>query len=201
LVPRALMFQQFTADIIVVRKSMRWTSEAIVKQQLLSKESTVYHYRLVQRVYHKTVYSVVYWAILALYFIWDLIHLQPFSIPVSLILIPLLHMVLTFLYYRLKEKRPLSQWTFQYFFIWIGYTPTSYIAARRLVRLYLHLLWTTVVICGCFYPWVSHHFIFHLLFVHLWLLIPRLFVFFRFRRYIDNGFIKISHSDTSCYVQ
>jgi hypothetical protein len=172
-----------------------------LRDQQLSKESTVYHYQLVQRVHHTIVYSVVYWAVLAVYFIWDLIHLQLFPLPVSVVLMPLLHTVLTFVYYTLKEKRSLSQWTFHYSLFWIGYTPTSYISMRRLVRLYLHLLWTTIVICGCFYPWLSHHVIFHLLFVHLWLLLPRLFVLFRFRRYIEGGLIKINQSDTSCYVQ
>jgi hypothetical protein len=172
-----------------------------VKEQQLSKESTVYHYRLVQRVHHKITFTVMYWAIAVLYFISDLIILQPFPMILSWVLVPLLHTLLTFLYFKLKVKRPLSQWELQFFFPWIGYSPLNYIAMRTLLRLNMHLLWTSIVICCCFYPWVSLTFLTHLLFVHFWILMPRLVIFFRFRRYRESGFIKVNVADTSCYEQ
>ncbi|NOU98352.1 hypothetical protein GC093_34800 [Paenibacillus sp. LMG 31456] len=173
----------------------------IVREQQLSKESTVYHYRLLQRIHTKRIYFGLYWGVVAALYIWDLIRFQPFSLVIGLIIIPLLHTLLIYLYYKLKEKRRLANWLFQLRLPWIGFVPTNYIAMRRLMRLHLQLLWIPIVICACFYPWVSLDLILHLLFVHFWLLLPRFIIFFRFRNHLENGFLKINEQDTSCYAQ
>jgi hypothetical protein len=171
-----------------------------VREQL-SKESTVYHYRLLQRLYPNKIYSSVYWGLLAVLYIWDLIRLQPFFLVIGLIAIPVLHTLLIYLYYKLKEKRPLAHWLFLTCLPWIGFVPTNYTAIRRLKRLHLHLLWIPIMITGCFYPWVSIDLLWHLLFIHLWILLPRFIVFFRFRRHSEIGYLKISGQETSCYTQ
>jgi len=71
----------------------------------------------------------------------------------------------------------------------------------RVASLHLHLLWVTAVICGCFYPWVSIDLIAHLLFIHVWLLLPRFVIMFLLRKHSENGYLKLNEQDTSCYEQ
>lgn len=172
-----------------------------MKQQQLSKESTIYHYRLLQRIHYKPVYRIIYWCLPAIVFLWDLIRLKPLPMPIAIVSIPLLHTLLIYLYFTLKEKRPLHQWKWDYRFPWIGYIPTNYIAMYRVASLHLHLLWVTAVICGCFYPWVSIDLIAHLLFIHVWLLLPRFVIMFLLRKHTENGYLKLNEQDTSCYEQ
>lgn len=172
-----------------------------MREQQLSKESTVYHYRLLQRIHSNKVYFGIYWSLIAALYIWDLIHLQPFFLPIGLIIIPFLHTLLIYLYYKLKEKRKLAHWMHQLRLPWIGFVPTNFIALHRLMRLHLQLLWIPVVISASFYPWVSLDLIIHIIFVHFWILLPRFIIFFRFRRHIENGLLKINEQDTSCYTQ
>ncbi|TDF91620.1 hypothetical protein [Paenibacillus piri] len=173
----------------------------MLREQQLSKESTVYHYRLLQRIHSNKKLICIYWGLLAVLYIRDLIHIQPFYLLFALIAIPALHTLLICLYYMLKEKRPLSQWTFQYQLPWVGFIPTNYIALRRIIKLHLHILWITVVICGCFFPWLPLDLIARCLIVHVWLMLPRYIVFYRFRRHHESGLLKINKQDTSCYAQ
>ncbi|UQZ84876.1 hypothetical protein SK3146_04137 [Paenibacillus konkukensis] len=172
-----------------------------MKDKQLSKESTVYHYRLLQRIHYKPLYFQLYWGLLGLVFVWDLIRLQPFPLLLGLLLIPNLHTLLIYLYFKFKEKRPLKQWMFQYRLPWIGYVPTSYFALYRMMHLHIHLLWVTIVICCCFYPWVSINLIAHVIFVHLWVIAPRLFILFQLRKHAESGYLKLNEQDTSCYAQ
>jgi hypothetical protein len=172
-----------------------------VREQQLSKESTVYHYRLLQRVHQNKWPQRLYWGLLAAVYVWDLFHLQPFYLLCALTAIPALHTLLIILYYKLKEKRPLVGWLFQTRLPWIGYAPTNYIAMRRFTTLHLHILWISIVICVCFYPWLPLDLILHLLFVHLWIWAPRMVLLFRFRRHYESGYLKINEQDTSCYTQ
>ncbi|OXM82630.1 hypothetical protein [Paenibacillus rigui] len=172
-----------------------------MKEQHLSKDSSIYHYRLLQRIHYHPLYIYAYWGLLALVIIWDLIRWNPLPIVISLVSIPLLQTLLIYLYFTLKEKRPLRQWSVQFQLPWVGYVPTSYFSLERMLRLHLHLTWVAIVICGCFYPWISLDMIFHLIGVHLWLLLPRYVLMYKLRHYRDIGYLKLNEHDTSCYAQ
>lgn len=172
-----------------------------MKEQHLSKDASVYHYRLLKRIHYKPIFLQAYWMLLILIILWDLIRWKPVTLLISLLAIPLLHTLLIYLYFTLKEKRPLQAWSIQYNLPWIGYIPTNYISLKRIIGLHIHLSWVTIVICACFYPWVSLDFIFHLLGIHLWLLLPRYVLMIKLRHFYDTGLLKLNPNDTSCYTQ
>src|SRR4051812_25357982 len=98
-----LIFPLVSADIKDKLKSMKIGQvRFIVREQQLSKESTIYNYRLLLRVYHKTFWSLAYWTAPGLYFIWDLVHLMLIPMLLGLAVIPLMHFFLTYLYFKLK---------------------------------------------------------------------------------------------------
>jgi hypothetical protein len=173
----------------------------MINKKELSGESTVYHYRLLKRIHNNSVLFGIYWGILVGWFVWELIRLRLVPFLGSLVAVPVMHMVLVYLYFSLKEKRSLAEWTFHFSLPWIGLAPMNHIALRRVRRMHLHLLWITVVISGCLYPWVALDVLFNLLFVHIWIFLPRLIIFFRFRKHQEIGYLKINEKDTSCYSQ
>ncbi|PZE19177.1 hypothetical protein CBW46_019610 [Paenibacillus xerothermodurans] len=59
-------------------------------------------------------------AVLALYFIWDLPRRRPFVLSASMIMIEFVYMLLTFLYFHLKEKAAAGAMRFQPSIAWIG---------------------------------------------------------------------------------
>jgi len=172
-----------------------------VKEQQVSKEASVYHYRLLSRIHYNPLYLKAYWGLLLLAVVWDFIRWHPLPMVISILTIPLLQTLLIYLYFTLKEKRPLRAWTVQFRLPWFGYVPSSYISLERLQKLHLHLTWVTIVICGCFYPWLPLDLIVHLVGLHLWLLIPRYILMFKFRSNRAVGYLKINEADTSCYAQ
>ncbi|MFE5324497.1 hypothetical protein ACFQ88_38250 [Paenibacillus sp. NPDC056579] len=167
----------------------------------LSKESTIYHYKLLQRIHYNSRYFIAYWCLPGILFLWDLIRLQPLPMLIGVLLIPVLHTVLIYLYFTLKEKRPLHQWKFQFTLPWFGYAPTNYIALYRIQGMNIHLLWVTAVICGCFYPWIPLTAILHLMFIHVWIMLPRFIIQFFMRQHQENGYLKLNDQDASCYEQ
>jgi hypothetical protein len=180
---------------------MKMDRDMMVTKQELSRESTVYHYRLLKRIHSNSILLGVYWALLGGLFIWDLIRLRPIPFLMSLVAVPLIHTLLIYLIYALKEKRSLAQWSFHFSLPWLGLAPMNHIGLKRINKLNLHLLWMTIVICGCLYPWVALDLLMNLLFIHIWIFVPRLIIFYRFRKHRQTGLLKINEKDTSCYTQ
>ncbi|WP_028551882.1 hypothetical protein [Paenibacillus sp. UNC451MF] len=172
-----------------------------MREKQISKESSVYHYRLLQRIRYKQAFIIAFWCLPGIAYVWDLIRWHPLPMLLSVVLIPLLHTLIIYLYFTFKEKRPLHQWGIQYRFPWIGFVPLGYFALYRMLNLNLHLLWVTAVICGCFFPWVSFDMILHAMFIHLWILLPRFILIFLMRHCMEDGYLKINEQDTSCYAQ
>jgi hypothetical protein len=180
---------------------MKWAREAIMNKKELSKDSTVYHYRLLKRIHYNSILILIYWGILVGIFIWEVVSLWSFSMLFALVLIPLLHTMLIYLHVTLKEKRTLAHWFFRIRLPWLGFAPTYHISLQKYRSIQLQVLWITIMIIGCFYPWVAHDLILNLLLVHLWIFLPRLMIFFRFRKHSKIGLMKLNEKDTSCYSQ
>lgn len=174
---------------------------AIVKQKELSKDSSLYQYRLLQRIHYHSIVMFLYWGILAAVIVWNLLQYHPFSLLFALVFIPLLHTLLIYLYVTLKEKRSLAQWSFQFRLPWLGFAPTNHIALQRFMRAQLQVLWITMMISGSFYPWLALDVTQNLLIIHLWIFLPRLVLFFRLRKHTKTGYLKLNEKDTSCYAQ
>ncbi|NHN35105.1 hypothetical protein G9U52_35850 [Paenibacillus sp. S3N08] len=172
-----------------------------MKQKELSKEASLYQYRLLKRIHYNSIILLVYWGVLAMAVIWNLFQYHPYSLLFALASIPLLHTLLTYLYVTLKEKRSLAHWSFQFRLPWLGLTPTNHIALDRFMKAQMQVLWITIMISGCFYPWLPLDIILNLLIVHVWVFLPRLFLFFCFRKHTKTGYLKLNEKDASCYAQ
>lgn len=180
--------------------SMKWTREAIVIKQELSKESTVYHYRLLKRIHYSTMLILSYWGILLIMLAWELINLRPYTLLLGMAFLPLLHALLIYLHITLKEKQSLTHWHFQFRMPWLGLAPTNHIGLKRLRGIQLQVFWITIMMIGCFYPWAPMDMI-SLFLVHVWIFLPRLFIFLILSRHTTRGFLKLNDKDTSCYSQ
>jgi hypothetical protein len=180
---------------------MKWASEGIMKLKELSKDSSLYQYRLLQRIHYHSFVMIPYWGILAAAVVWNLLQYHPYSLLFAIVFIPLLHTLLIYLYVTLKEKRSFAHWRFKFRLPWLGLVPTNHIALQRFMGGQLQVLWITIMISGSFYPWLPLDMMLNLLIVHLWIFLPRLILFFRLRKHFQTGYLKLNEKDTSCYAQ
>ncbi|MEC0211271.1 hypothetical protein ABEX47_32530 [Paenibacillus ehimensis] len=174
----------------------------------MSKDSTIYTYRLLKRVHYKPILFQVYWILTVSLFIGAAIAISFASLPAGLIGvpagvigIPLVQTLLLRLLLRTKEKHAPQAWSWSSRLPWFGYAPETYIAMTKVRRLHFHVLWIVLVLLGCLYPWLSPSLLGFLVFVHLWLLIPRLIIIFLLRKHSSSGYLKINENDSSCYAQ
>lgn len=170
-------------------------------ERALSKDSTIYHYRLLKRVHHNPLYLYIYWSILVIAAALSLFLLEPIPILAGLVGVPALHAFIFRLLLQTKEGQTPKSWRWSLRFPWLGYAPCSYISLAKVCRLHIQVLWIIIVILGCFYPWIAPVFLAYLLFIHGWLLLPRLLLLFLLRGHMTNGYLKINNNDTSCYAQ
>lgn len=180
------------------------------RDRTLSKESTIYTYRLLKRVHYKPIFFQVYWILTVCAFIGAAIAISFASlstgligVPVGVIGIPLVQTLLLRLLLRTKVKHAPQSWSWSYRLPWFGYAPgtDTYIAMTKVRRLHFHVLWIVLVLLGCLYPWLSPSLLGFLVFVHLWLLLPRLVIIFLLRKHSSSGYLKINENDSSCYAQ
>lgn len=167
----------------------------------LSKESTIYNYRLLKRVHHKILHHYAYWLLTVLAWICALLYINPLPFGIVLFGTPLVHAVFLHTFHRTKEGEAPKAWGWSFRMPWFGYTPGNYIALAKVRRLHNQLFWIVLVILACFYPWLSTGVLLFAVFVHVWLLLPRFMVLFMLRKYKAKGFVKINPKDTSCYSQ
>ena len=173
-----------------------------LKDKAISKNSTIYNYRLLKRVYHNRIIVWAIWALPVCLLVLDLrLRYSVLPLLLGLAAVPLAHTLFIRLLYTMKEGRAPRGWLWSWDQPWLGTVPGSYISLSKLLGIQLHLFWMTLVIVCCFYPWTSPIALAHILFVHLWIMLPRFIIFFRMRRFTAEGYLRISKKETSCYEQ
>lgn len=170
-------------------------------ERALSKDLTIYHYRLLKRIHYQPFYSYVFWPVMVIVPILSFFLLHPAAVLVGIVGVPVLQASIIRLLLQTKERHAPKTWRWSMRFPWLGYAPDSYISLAKVCRLHLHTLWIIIIILGCFYPWSSPIYLVYLLFIHTLLLLPRLLLLFLLRKHISNGYLKINDNDTSCYAQ
>ncbi|WP_281883818.1 hypothetical protein [Paenibacillus sp. YYML68] len=93
------------------------------------------------------------------------------------------------------------KWTWSFRAAWFGYVPAQYIPLSRASRLYHQLLWIVLLAIACMYPWLDPKLLAFGLYMHVWLLLPRMWMMLRLRKFRQIGMLKINDQDTSCYKQ
>ncbi|MCD1261916.1 hypothetical protein B5M42_024280 [Paenibacillus athensensis] len=166
----------------------------------LSKDSTIYNYKLMKRMRHSLVKIAFYLAMLAALAGLGLKHgsWAPYLLSYPILLVA--HVVLVRLYFQFTVGGMMRNWTFHWGFFWIGLLPVGNASIRLVSRVQLHLFWIGLTGLAVLYPWMPPNWMYALMLVHMWMLVPRLWMLFRFRPYRKAGLIKITGKDTSCYL-
>lgn len=166
----------------------------------LSKDSTIYSYKLVHKITHSYILVTLYWAMLALYAFLQSLRGDWLWLLTALPAVIVLQALLVRLYLRMMRGGAASVWGWRFGAVWNGVLPEGFAPMPLVRRVQRHLFWIGLAVIGFFYPWLPDRALLDLLFIHVWLLAPRGWMLLRFRRKAASGWIKINARDTSCYM-
>ncbi|TCZ70558.1 hypothetical protein E0485_23285 [Paenibacillus albiflavus] len=166
----------------------------------LANDSTIYNYKLVKRLNHSYLYTMFFALLFLLALIANLLEDRALHYMLCFPAILVLQILIAKLYLRTARYGFKNEWKLHYGMLWLGLIPTSYASVNVVRKVQVHVLIGGLFIIGILYPWLSTMNLLNLLFAHFWIILPRLVVILRFRKYDKNGLFKISRRDTSCYL-
>lgn len=167
----------------------------------LSKDSTIYSYKLIQKIPHSYFFVTLYWGILALYAFGRSLRGEWLWLLLAAPCVLALHAVLVRLCLWMMRGGAASVWGWRFGAVWNGVLPEGLAPLSLVRRIQGNQFWVGLAAIGCFYPWLPGSALLDLLALHIWLLAPRGWMLLRFRRKTASGWVKINPRDTSCYVQ
>lgn len=167
----------------------------------LSKQSTIYSYTLVKRIYHSLYKRILYFLILALalFFKFDPTNWIPMLVSYPILLV--FHTLLVRAYFQFTIGMAMRGWSYRWGIFWCGSLPDGHASIRLIGKVQLHLFWIGLSLIMILYPWIPIPWLVYFMIFHIWMLMPRLWMLFRFRPYRKTGLMKISEKETSCYLQ
>ncbi|TBL68995.1 hypothetical protein [Paenibacillus thalictri] len=172
-----------------------------MREQQVNKDATIYNYRLLKRLRYPMMYTYVYIGLLGALYAADLFRMDPVRLPACFAFVAASHYGVIRLLFIMKEERAPQAWSLHLRLPWVCLIPDNYYSLNKLAKLHQQLFWVPMILLTCLYPWVSSLTMLYLLVSHLWLALPRILVFYLFRKHIQSALIKISAQDTSCYAQ
>jgi hypothetical protein len=174
----------------------------IMAERKLSADSTVYHYTLVRKLNARPLYGALSLAALAGYMLFAGLHDGRPGVAAafaSLAAVPLLHYVFTRMYIAYTRRHKQLNWKMRWSVPWPGYLPAGSIAFSA-YSLWLHqLAWIGAAAISLLYVWLPDVWFYSLLFMHVWILLPRYVVFFSFRNLKKDGIVRFDANDISYY--
>ncbi|MFD0870375.1 Uncharacterised protein [Chlamydia abortus] len=167
----------------------------------LSEKATIYNYTLLKKCGYGKLPSSIYITILLLWgagcFLWH------YSGALGLLLaLPAVHGLYYVLIRLIKRFTPWSadfSWLWTKNLPWNGYLPEGYIRNRFLLSIHMHLLLTGAAIIGAAYIWVPVPVFATFMFVHIWTLLPRLWILQQLKQVHPHGLIKITADELLLY--
>jgi hypothetical protein len=167
----------------------------------VSKNSTIYSYTLMKRMYHAIYKVILYFLLLLLmlFYSFNLDNWLPLFVSYPFLIVA--HTLLVRIYFQFTIGIAMRGWSFRWGIFWCGILPEGHASIRLVTKVQLHLFWIGLASITILYPWIPKAWLIHLTIFHIWMLMPRLWMLFRFRPYRKNGLIKITTQDTSCYIQ
>ncbi|UJF33145.1 hypothetical protein [Paenibacillus hexagrammi] len=171
------------------------------QEQALSKDSTIYSYKLMKRMYHSIFKIVPYFIVLLLILIYkiDVQDWLPLLLGYPIIII--FHMLLVRAFFQYTIGSAMRGWSFRPGIFWCGILPEGHASIKLVSKVQLNLFWIGLAFIALLYPWIPAIWILDLILFHTWVLMPRLWMLYRFRPYRQSGLIKITRKDTSCFIQ
>ncbi|MEK8133047.1 hypothetical protein WMW72_34730 [Paenibacillus filicis] len=170
-------------------------------ERTLSKNSTIYNYRLLKRVHHKPWHQYLFALLTILAWIYALLLTDPLPFGLVLFGIPIFHGIFLRILLQTKESLIPGSWRWSFRLPWFGYAPFSHISLSKVRRSHIQLFWIGLAMLACLYPWIDTHTFIFAVFFHVWILLPRFTIILLFRKHRAVGLLKINERDTSCYAQ
>ncbi|MVP02152.1 hypothetical protein [Paenibacillus lutrae] len=166
-----------------------------------SSDAVIYTYTLLRRIPHHFLLLGGYYAFAVVWGIKAVLTGSLLSLIFGYLFIQLLYALVIRGYLYFVRNAGLQGWSYRLAHLWTGFIPSQYVMLRTFIRLHLHLL-----VSGCagillLYPWLSADSISNFLFVHLWIMGGRFYLFFMFRKEYKIGWLRLRSSETSCYKQ
>ncbi|WP_040953010.1 hypothetical protein [Gorillibacterium massiliense] len=171
-------------------------------ERSISEQSTVYHYTLVRKINASPLSSAAMLFIFAGYLTaaWLLSGAKAgIAVVAAIVAVPLAHFLFTRLYITYTKQFHSAPWKSRYSLPWPGHLPAGTVG-HKAYRLWLHQLsLICAAVIALLYPWLPAPWFAALLFIHLWLILPRYAVLWSFRKLGSGGLIRFGDRDVSLY--
>ncbi|WNR44744.1 hypothetical protein [Paenibacillus roseipurpureus] len=167
----------------------------------LSKQSTIYSYTLIKRIYHSLYKIVLYYLVLALLVFSQFEASDWLPLLVSYPLVLIFQTLLIRAYFHFTIGMAMRGWSYRWGIFWSGFLPEGNASVRLVTKVQLHLFAIGLALILILYPWIPQNWLIYLMIFHCWMVFPRLWMMFRFYPYRKSGLVKISSQETSCYLQ
>ncbi|MEK4371496.1 hypothetical protein [Paenibacillus sp. FSL R5-0473] len=167
-------------------------------------KATFYQYRLLKK---KAIARSVIYSYLCLPVIMLLFNLLAFSWTGLFFFVlagPItiwIHYVIARTILLLVRTSYAKRWRWNMRMPWLGYIPDQHFSFRMFVRVHLNMSWIGLCIITVCLISSPLSFTLSLIFWHLWLLGPRLYVVMVLSRERKDGLIKLNEQDVSYYLQ
>ncbi|WP_314590613.1 hypothetical protein [Paenibacillus terrigena] len=167
-----------------------------------STQATFYQYTLIQKVVYNKLVLKFYLAIVPIVLLLETLLSGPLGLlysAIALFFVLWIHFVVIRSVLLLAGEPIRKKWRFRRVLPWIGFLPDQYIGYRIFIRVHRHLAWLGLCVCLILYPWFPISFVTSSLIWHLWLIIPRQFLFTRFRKQPKHGLFKLTDTEMLYY--
>jgi hypothetical protein len=165
-----------------------------------STTTTIYNYRLLKKIPHTVYMTVIYLALLLPLLAKNIMIGLWWLFVISYALVLLAHVLVVRIYFYFTVGGGMKGWSFCWSIFWNGILPRGHASIRLVQKVQLHLLWIGLILLGGLYAWLDSMLWVNLLFFHLWVILPRIFILVLFRPFLKSGLIRISTKDSSCYL-
>lgn len=171
----------------------------------ISKDSSIYQYTLIKRIYHRVILSILFYA-LTIITVIILLALEGGNIAaigwffLAYLIVHAGHTVWFSRFTRSKNKySTTATWGYVWYFPWQGIIPKSYAPLSFLWKTHLHLFVIGICVCLLTIPWMPTALSCGIVFFHLIILVPRIIMFEILRRKNPNGIARITKPHISLY--
>jgi hypothetical protein len=162
--------------------------------------ATIYSYRLVRKIAFGPLGMAAYWGAFVAYCLVELLN-KPAElalIPLGFVLISTIHSLVIAIDFAARKERLRGLWVWTWQPPWIGLLPKQHTSAALMNRLHWQLLWVGLALIGCGFPWIPFSLFLQWLFLHCWIVVPRIAVLQALPS--AEGLIKIGRRETSYYM-
>lgn len=166
--------------------------------------ATFYHYKLIKRIPVKRIFVRCYLLLPYIALIAETLLISWMSIVYFVLAAPLvfwIHYVISRSVLLLSGSAYHKRWKFSMQIPWVGYVTDQHISFRMFRKVYTYITSIGLVLFLAFLFLSPLSFVVSLLFWHLWLLLPRFYVYARLSRLRKDGMIKFNRQDISYYQQ